>query len=74
MYSLVVRLFVLVLLCPCADIPIPPHNLTKPPVWNCSNSNSFRYTCIDGYVRKVGTSNLIWCSNLLETNAWTSLS
>ncbi|XP_055087628.1 interleukin-15 receptor subunit alpha isoform X2 [Periophthalmus magnuspinnatus] len=53
--------------CPCADIPIPPHNLTKPPVWNCSNSNSFRYTCIDGYVRKVGTSNLIRCVD----NKWT---
>ncbi|XP_019947762.1 interleukin-15 receptor subunit alpha isoform X1 [Paralichthys olivaceus] len=43
--------------CSCAEIPQMPR--TKPPPENCSDT--FRYTCEDGYVRKVGTSNLIKC-------------
>ncbi|XP_067437900.1 interleukin-15 receptor subunit alpha isoform X5 [Thunnus thynnus] len=47
--------------CPCSEIPTCPS--TQPPGSECRESNSrFRYKCIDGYVRKAGSSNLIRCT------------
>ncbi|XP_033987209.1 interleukin-15 receptor subunit alpha isoform X25 [Trematomus bernacchii] len=44
----------------CPDIPKVPR--TKRPEVACFQINStFRYACIDGYVRKSGTSNLLKC-------------
>ncbi|KAM9846199.1 interleukin-15 receptor subunit alpha isoform 1-T1 [Aulostomus maculatus] len=54
--------------CPCQ--PIPPLALTEPPSEECFRINSsFRYTCVPGYVRKAGTSNLIRCK---EGGVWTT--
>ncbi|XP_040005116.1 interleukin-15 receptor subunit alpha [Xiphias gladius] len=54
--------------CPCSEIaPIP---LTKPPPETCFKS-TFRYTCEDGYVRKVGTSSLIKCKQNNGVLQWT---
>ncbi|CAL1568721.1 unnamed protein product [Knipowitschia caucasica] len=55
-------------ICPCGEIP--QWNQTKPSTTNCSKVNYvFRYTCIDGYVRKAGTSNLIRCTTEMK---WSS--
>ncbi|XP_014832264.1 PREDICTED: interleukin-15 receptor subunit alpha isoform X4 [Poecilia mexicana] len=55
----------------CACPEIPRRNFTlQPEAGNCFNvSYRYRYTCIPGYVRKAGTSNLIKCSNHLQ---WTT--
>ncbi|XP_028307155.1 interleukin-15 receptor subunit alpha isoform X4 [Gouania willdenowi] len=46
--------------CPCPDIP--SRDLTTPPSRECRQINStFRYSCVDGYVRKAGTSNRVKC-------------
>ncbi|XP_047194590.1 interleukin-15 receptor subunit alpha isoform X3 [Hippoglossus stenolepis] len=55
--------------CSCSEIPVLP--LTDPPPENCSR-NTFRYTCIDGYLRKAGTSNLIKCSGSNSAAKWTT--
>ncbi|KAG7234688.1 hypothetical protein INR49_004092 [Caranx melampygus] len=49
--------------CPCANIPPVP--LTESPPETCGIT--FRYACIDGYKRKVGSSNLIKCQ---EDGQW----
>ncbi|XP_017158367.1 interleukin-15 receptor subunit alpha isoform X2 [Poecilia reticulata] len=55
----------------CACPEIPRRNFTlQPEAGNCFNvSYRYRYTCIPGYVRRAGTSNLIKCSNHLQ---WTT--
>ncbi|XP_072233804.1 interleukin-15 receptor subunit alpha isoform X1 [Leuresthes tenuis] len=57
--------------CPCPHIPERP--LTIPPPQVCHHINSsFRYTCIEHYVRKAGTSNLIKCMNSNGSVVWTT--
>nr|XP_046234550.1 interleukin-15 receptor subunit alpha isoform X2 [Scatophagus argus] len=49
--------------CSCTDIPL--RNLTELPPKTCYNiTHIFRYKCLDGYVRKAGTSDLIKCKQI----------
>ncbi|XP_068505637.1 interleukin-15 receptor subunit alpha [Syngnathus scovelli] len=46
--------------CPCSGIP--PWPQTQPPPQDCHQLNrTFRYSCLKGYLRMAGTSNLIKC-------------
>ncbi|XP_077399348.1 interleukin-15 receptor subunit alpha isoform X4 [Vanacampus margaritifer] len=55
--------------CPCSGIPRWPR--TEPPPQDCHQLNrTFRYTCIKGYVRTAGTSNLIKCNP--GTSRWSN--
>ncbi|KAM4570053.1 interleukin-15 receptor subunit alpha isoform 3-T3 [Odontesthes bonariensis] len=57
--------------CPCPGIPQRP--LTKPPPQDCFQINeSFRYICIERYVRKAGTSNRIVCTKSNGGVEWTT--
>ncbi|XP_051911216.1 interleukin-15 receptor subunit alpha [Hippocampus zosterae] len=55
--------------CPCSGIPQWP--LTEPPPEDCHQLNrTYRYTCLKGYLRTAGTSNLIKCKP--GTSRWSS--
>ncbi|XP_070848700.1 interleukin-15 receptor subunit alpha isoform X2 [Chaetodon trifascialis] len=55
--------------CPCPKIPL--WNLTEPPPTTCFPINgTFRYTCIGGYVRKAGTSDLTRCKQNSNVAKW----
>ncbi|XP_067345554.1 interleukin-15 receptor subunit alpha isoform X4 [Channa argus] len=55
--------------CPCPKIPL--RSLTKAPEENCYQVNSnYRYQCIDSYVRRAGTSNLIRCREQDGNISW----
>uniref|UniRef100_A0A667WWG4 Sushi domain-containing protein n=1 Tax=Myripristis murdjan TaxID=586833 RepID=A0A667WWG4_9TELE len=45
--------------CSCSDLPHIP--LTEPPPDDCCQNNLYRYKCVDGYIRKPGTSTLAKC-------------
>ncbi|XP_029901855.1 interleukin-15 receptor subunit alpha isoform X3 [Myripristis murdjan] len=45
--------------CSCSDLPHIP--LTEPPPDDCCQKERYRYKCVDGYIRKAGTSNLAKC-------------
>ncbi|XP_029351031.1 interleukin-15 receptor subunit alpha isoform X2 [Echeneis naucrates] len=55
--------------CPCHRIPPLPR--TNPPPDGCYKS-TFRYSCVDGFVRKVGTSNLIKCKQKDGSPQWSN--
>ncbi|XP_008285213.1 interleukin-15 receptor subunit alpha [Stegastes partitus] len=60
--------------CPCPHIPHV--NLTKPPPEGCfQKEDRYRYQCVEGYVRKVGTSDLSRCRpNEDGVLRWTEIS
>ncbi|KAM9328837.1 uncharacterized protein KZ484_020193 isoform 5-T5 [Pholidichthys leucotaenia] len=59
--------------CPCPAIP--PKNLTKTPPKECFKITArYRYTCIEGYVRKAGTSDLTRCQQTTDGAAKWSIS
>lgn len=57
----------------CECTTIPPADFTEPKLDPCFKvGDAFRYTCIDGYVRKAGTSNLIRCKQSNGVAFWTT--
>ncbi|XP_032360598.1 interleukin-15 receptor subunit alpha isoform X13 [Etheostoma spectabile] len=57
--------------CPCPKIPLL--DLTEPPLDSCRQiDNTYRYTCKVGYIRKVGTSNLIKCRQEGGSPKWST--
>ncbi|KAM9407124.1 uncharacterized protein ACWYII_027269 isoform 1-T1 [Salvelinus alpinus] len=52
--------------------PLPQWKLTKPLNTRDSyqENDSLRYQCVDGYVRKAGTSNLIKCKRIGQVLQW----
>ncbi|XP_068611611.1 interleukin-15 receptor subunit alpha [Brachionichthys hirsutus] len=58
---------------PCPEIPIM--DLTEPPPRTCFQMNDrFRYMCVDGYLRKAGSSGLTWCRPIGSVPQWTPVS
>ncbi|XP_029016353.1 uncharacterized protein LOC114861383 isoform X6 [Betta splendens] len=56
--------------CPCPDIPLRPDTL--PPPQGCFPvGHRFRYKCVEGKVRKAGTSDLTKCSQSKGKVSWT---
>lgn len=55
--------------CPCP--PVPPLQRTEPPPPGCY-SDTFRYTCERGHVRRAGTSNQIRCRTSNGSPRWSS--
>lgn len=53
--------------------PLPQWKLTKPlnPKHSNQENTTLRYQCVDGYVRKAGTSNLIKCKRTGLVLEWT---
>ncbi|XP_056133865.1 interleukin-15 receptor subunit alpha isoform X2 [Lampris incognitus] len=58
--------------CPCARPP--PWNWTLPPdaVHCCGYESKYRYTCMEGYVRQAGTSNLTKCKDSKGGPQWST--
>ncbi|KAK2883243.1 hypothetical protein Q8A73_022176 [Channa argus] len=55
--------------CPCPKIPL--RSLTKAPEEKCYQVNSsYRYQCVDSYVRRAGTSSLIKCQDQDGNISW----
>ncbi|XP_047431385.1 interleukin-15 receptor subunit alpha isoform X3 [Mugil cephalus] len=56
----------------CACPKIPERPLTQPPGETCIQINgTYRYTCLENYVRKAGTSNLTRCKLSGGALIWT---
>uniref|UniRef100_UPI003AADD270 interleukin-15 receptor subunit alpha n=1 Tax=Centroberyx gerrardi TaxID=166262 RepID=UPI003AADD270 len=58
--------------CPCP--PPPRREQTRPPQAEkcCEQRGNFRYTCVPGYLRKAGTSNLIKCTQTTAGPQWSA--